>query len=354
MPLAVATGRQLASSFYARAPRRTYFSGCSNGGRLGMYAAQRHPELFDGIAAGGGIFDLTGNSWVHGLWLLQTTRDERGRAVISQAKLPQLVQTVVQQCDGLDGVEDGLIARPDRCSVDLSELDCELKAKPGCFTLQEITAIGRLYRGANVDDRQLFPGIPPGSEVLWDRWIVGTDEERAWGERAAEGNLRLTYGIPSSEPFNPHDYVLADELQNLQRWAPVLNATDPDLSDLADEGGKLFYYHGLADPLIIEGRARQYYREAVAVMGRDRLDGVARFVMVPGHGHCWEKPGQVADAFDPLEIIDRWVENGEAPDSVVADYVGDGPPRSRRLCALPRRAEHMSGDSADAQNFRCR
>ena len=268
--------------------------------------------------------------------------------------MPQLAAAVVQQCDGLDGVEDGLIARPDRCSVDLSELDCEVNAKPGCFSQQEITAIERLYRGANVDGRQLFPGIPPGSEVLWDRWIVGTDEERAWGERAAEGNLRLTYGIPSSEPFNPHDYVLADELKNLQRWAPVLNATDPDLSGLSAAGGKLFYYHGLADPLILVGRAKQYHREAVELMGRERLDAVARFVMVPGHGHCWEKPGQVADTFDPLEIIDRWVENGEAPDSIVADYIGDGPPRSRRLCALPRRAEYISGDSADADNFRCR
>ena len=82
MPLAVDAGRTLIERYYLKSPHRTYVSGCSNGGRLGMYAAQRYPGLFDGIAAGGGIFDLTGNSGVHGLWLLQTTRDESGKAVI--------------------------------------------------------------------------------------------------------------------------------------------------------------------------------------------------------------------------------------------------------------------------------
>ncbi len=353
MPLAVATGRALVKAFYGPEPRRTYFSGCSNGGRLGMYAAQRYPELFDGIAAGGGIFDLTGNSGVHGLWLLQSTRDTQGRAVIDQGKLPLLAQHVLKQCDDLDGVVDGVVARTEHCKPELDSLLCDDDADSECFTGVELASIKRLYQGATAGGKQLFPGIPPGSESLWSRWVVGTDEERAWGERAAEGNLRLTYGIPSDHPFNPHDYVLAEELENLQKYAPVLNATDPDLAGLAKAGGKLFYYHGLADPLILQGRVRQYYADAIAVNGREMLDSVARFVMVPGQGHCWEKPGQVADDFDPLVVIDRWVESGQAPDYIVARFVGEGAPHNRKLCPYPQVAVIKGDDVQKAENYQC-
>ncbi len=352
MPLAVDTGRALVKAFYTADARRTYFSGCSNGGRLGMMAAQRYPALFDGIAAGGGIFDLTGNSGVHGLWLLQSTRDREGRAVIDQAKLPLLAASVLQQCDGLDGLSDGVVADVVNCQPDLSQLSCTGDKRTDCFSATELTAIERLYQGATVNGRQLFPGLPPGSESLWPRWVAGTDEQPGWGEMAAEGNLRLTYAIPYSDPFNPHDYVLAQELENLQRHAALLNAVDPDLSGLEAAGNKLFYYHGLADPLILEGRARQYYEEALAVMGKERLDRVARFVMVPGHGHCWELPGQVADDFNPLEVIDRWVESGQAPNEVIARKPGSS--QTRKLCPYPERAEFRGGDPDKAESFECR
>jgi feruloyl esterase len=352
MPLAVDTGRALTAAFYAREPRRTYFTGCSNGGRLGMLAAQRYPALFDGIAAGGAIFDLTGNSGVHGLWLLQTTRDRHGKAVIDQRKLPLLAATVLAQCDALDGVSDGVVADVVNCRPDLSALACVNGEEASCFGAAELAAVRRLYQGASVAGTQLFPGLPPGSEALWSRWVVGTDDQPAWGEMAAEGNLRLTYGIPYSEPFNPHDYVLADELENLERHAALLNAVDPDLSGLERAGNKLFYYHGLADPLILEGRARQYYDEAVAALGKARLDRVARFVMVPGHGHCWELPGQVADDFNPLQVIDRWVETGQPPEEVIARKLDSA--QTRKLCPYPRRAVFIGGNPGRAGSYECR
>ena len=355
MPLAVATGRALLAGYYQKDPSRTYFSGCSNGGRLGMYAAQRYPRLFDGIAAGGAIFDLTGNAGIHGLWKYQSTHNKQGKAVIDQSKLPLLAEHVMQQCDSLDGVEDGVISRPAQCVPYLDSLRCDGSGTEACFTARELTAISRIYQGATIDGQQVFAGIPPGSESLWSRWVMGPEDEPAWGTRAAIGNLRLTYGIPSSQPFNPWDYDLARERDNLQRLAPVLNATDPDLSGLAAAGGKLFYYHGLADPLILAGRVREYYAEAVAVMGKQKLDRTARFFMVPGHGHCWEKPGQVADDFNPLVVIDRWVESEEAPDHVIARLVNESstPERTRKLCPYPQVAVFQDGDPDRAESYRC-
>jgi len=356
MPLAVTTGRGIIEGYYTGSPSRTYFSGCSNGGRLGLFAAQRYPTLFDGIAAGGGIFDLSGNAGVHGLWLLQSTRDEKGRAVIDASKMPLLERHVMAQCDQLDGVADGVLSRPGLCRPEPDNLRCDPEgAGTECFTDLELAAIKRLYQGATVDGEQLYPGIPPGSEALWSIWITGTDEKPAWGELAAEGYLRMAYGIPASQPFKPHDYDLAEELENIQRLAPRLNATNPDLSGFAEAGGKLFYYHGLADPLILPGRAQQYYEEAAALRGSDKLDEFARFVMVPGQGHCWEKPGRVADDFNPLTVIDHWVESGEAPDAVLAiQLTPEGEVvRSRKLCPLPAVARFTGGDEHLAQNFSC-
>jgi feruloyl esterase len=356
MPLATATGRSLVAAFYQQQPARTYFQGCSNGGRLGMFAAQRYPELFDGIAAGGGIFDLTGNAGIHGLWILQTTRDKDGKAVIDQAKVPLIANHVRSRCDALDGVEDGVVAAPERCDPDVKALLCDEAGSDNCLTRKELVAVERLYQGARVEGKQLFPGVNPGSESLWPIWLVGTDERRAWGELASEGMLRLTYGLTSDKPFNAHDYLLAKELENLEKYAPVVNATDPDLGGLEQAGGKLFYYHGLADPLILAGRVQQYREQALAVMGEARLDRVARFIMIPGHGHCWEKPGQVADDFNPLEVIDQWVETGIAPDEVIARRISgaSGEPVSRKLCALPMRAAYVDGDGREAENFSCK
>ena len=163
------------------------------------------------------------------------------------------------------------------------------------------------------------------------------------------------YGIPSDQPFNPHNYKLAEELDNLQRLAPILNATDPDLSGLAAAGGKLFYYHGLADPLILGGRARQYYDELVAELGEQKLEEFARFVLIPGHGHCWEKTGRVADDFNPLLVIDQWVESGQAPDNIIAvqkNAQGEVV-RSRKLCPYPQVAHFQGGDQSQASSYRC-
>jgi tannase/feruloyl esterase len=352
IPHAVATGRGLIEAFYGESPSRSYFSGCSNGGRLGMYAAQRFPEYFDGIAAGGSIMDLTGSSGVHGLWLLQATRDAEGHPVIDQAKLPLLQEHVMKRCDRLDGVADGAVSRPELCEPDVIALQCAGEDNRECFSVVEVDAIERLYQGATVNGEQLHPGVPPGSEHLWPIWIVGTREQPAWGELAATGNLRLTYGIPSSEPFNARDYVLADELENLQKYAGVLNAVDPDLSALEEEGGKLFYWHGVADPLLFADRALQYYDEAEQLMGAERLRRTVRFMMVPGQGHCWEKRGQVADIFDPLAVIDQWVETGVAPDEVIA--YDSAKEQSRKLCAHPAVAAFTEGNPDRAENFVCR
>ena len=355
IPKAVDTGKAVIKQLYQAKTERTYYSGCSNGGRLGFFAAQRYPDLFDGIAAGGSIMDLTGNAGIHGLWLLQTTRDKNLQPTINVKKVPLLAKTVMAQCDAIDGIKDGLIADPKQCKPDLAPLKCQGADNLQCLTQGEVTAIERLYQGATVNGKQLFAGIPAGSESLWPIWIVGTDKRWGWGEKAALGYLRLAYGIDEDKPFPIHQLTLADELANINRLAPILNATNPDISEFSKAGGKLLAYHGLSDPLILYPRIVQYAQEVTKVLGEEAQSNTARFFMVPGHGHCWEVKNKQPDSFNPVAVLDRWVETQKAPDFIDMQHVNKAGQalRERRICKYPEQAVLVGKNIDDAQAYQC-
>jgi feruloyl esterase len=95
---------------------------------------------------------------------------------------------------------------------------------------------------------------------------------------------------------------------------------DPDLRPLAESDGKLLIYRGLADPLVIPQPIEDYYDAAARKMGGiETLRRHARLFMIPGWGHCWERPAPVGDEFDPLAAIEAWVERSDAPRSPVTD-----------------------------------
>jgi feruloyl esterase len=357
MPLAVENGIKIITNLFGAMPNKTYFSGCSNGGRLGHMAAQRYPDLFDGIAAGSGIFDLSGNAGIHGLWLLQATRDKELKPVIDFKNIPMLAKAVMQQCDALDGKIDQLIDDPKQCKPNLKPLQCEGSSNNvNCLSKTEVVAIEKLYQGATVNGEQLFEGIPPGSESLWPIWVTGNGKNWGWGEMAALGYLRLAYKINEDTPFPLHQLILADEIDNIHRLASQLNATNPDLSEFSKAGGKLFYYHGKSDPLILYQRAEQFSQQITAKLGNQTAQDTARFFMLPGYGHCWEVTGQVPDEFNPVSIIDNWVNKGVVPDfiDVYQKEKSGRVIRERRVCSYPQQAVLVGKDKDNADSYQCR
>ncbi len=353
LPVVATVGVELATSLYGAPPRYKYYSGCSNGGRLGLQAAQRYPELFDGIAAGGSIFDLSGIAGLWGNWLIVNSLDgENSR--FPQSKVSLIKHLVMSRCDAMDGQADGIIDDPRQCRVDFSEAGCGLddQRQQNCLTRSEASLLNDLYGGVrNGKGEVVYPSVPFGSEHYSDRWLFGSDGQPAWGIRASAGYRQLL-ALDLSEQDRPAGLSTDELLDWVKRSSvpAITDATDTDLSGLREADTKLLIYHGWSDPLIIPEPITRYYRQAAeAAGGLERLQQHARLFMVPGWGHCWEKPAEAPDQFDPLSALERWVENEESPQFLEVsqiDEAGDNR-RSRAVCSYPAVARLKTGGNPD-------
>ena len=358
LPELMGVAEQVLSTYYEETPTRRYFSGCSNGGRLGLIAAQRYPHLFDAIAAGGPILDLSGNAGVQGAWMIQHIQTNHGKSLLDPQQLEGLIQHVRQQCDALDGVSDGVVADPDRCLLDLSPLACSHAPTAHCLADEQLQSIRALYRGAHEGERSLFPGLPPGSEHLWPIWVTGRDGQPSWGQLAGQGFLDIYRQAPVDQSANALEVDVVAEAQAMagSPVAMMANATDPDLSEFINAGGKLLIWHGWADPLILPQRTVAYFDEAQATHdGAQAFTDHVRLFMVPGHGHCWEAPGLAPDLFDPVAAIDTWMDGDETISHIIArDQIDpDMTEATALLCPHPLRARHHQGPIDQAASYRC-
>ncbi|MYN65193.1 MAG: tannase/feruloyl esterase family alpha/beta hydrolase [Acidobacteria bacterium] len=361
---ATVAGKAVARAYYGRDADFSYFVGCSQGGHHALMEAQRYPEDYDGIVAG-----APANHWIGlmtaELWAgLATTRDPEQD--LPRAKLPVLGAAVMAACDGLDGLEDELIDDPRNCDFDPGVLQCEGEDAGDCLTAGQVAAARAIYAGPvrPSTGESLFPGYALGSEHFeapdglggWARYWSGITEP---GGSTAQFMKYSVFEDPDYD-LNRFDFD-ADwdrannrSLGNDETLATALNAIDPDLSAFKARGGKLISYHGWADALITGHYAVQYYEDVLAAMGGlEQTTDFYRLFMAPGVAHCRGGPGP--DRFDAVAAIERWVEQGEAPDRIIASKVVNGEVRrSRPLCVYPRVARYDgSGSIDDAANFAC-
>lgn len=359
LPMVVAAGTELARQFYGRPPDYRYYSGCSNGGRLGLIAAQRYPQLFDGIAAGASIFDLSGIAGLWGNWMIRQAHEPV--PVLAPAQVAELKSVIMAQCDGIDGLVDGIIQQPRQCDVDFAALECTApdKGQQSCLSSLQVAALTRLYGGVEDGDGELiYPALQAGSEQYSDIWLFGTEAKPAWGVLASEGYRQLLshdlFGVDAPEVIGSDamvDWIERSSIPDLS------DAVDTDLSGLKRAGGKLLIYQGWSDPLIIPEPIIRYYEQAASEAGGiERLQQQARLFMVPGWGHCWERPSEAPDQFDPLMALESWVERDRVPEYLVAEQRDESATviRSRPICAYPKIARFMhSGDIREASSYQC-
>jgi len=360
--------KSIIQAFYGDAPRKSYFSACSNGGRQGLMEAQRFPEDYDGIIAG-----APANYWTKVfatfIWNVQAMQAEPG-SYIGANKIPAIARAVAAACDANDGVKDGLLNDPRTCHFDPKALLCKEGDADSCLTAPQAAALKKIYAGpVDAAGKQMFPGFLPGGEDGEGGWVTWIDRGPGKDLQSVFAHGFYTNMISSKEPvdlksINVETAVkLADDQQG-----QTFNAVDPNLRPFAARGGKLIVYHGWSDAALPPQGSINYYNSVEEAMGPGKPELFMRLFMVPGMQHCGGGPGAnsfgqftpAGDADHDLSLaLERWVEKGIAPDNLIAtkfvdDKAEKGVAMTRPLCAYPAAATYTgAGDANDAANFAC-
>ncbi len=358
--------------YFGSAPKRSYFTGCSDGGREALMEAQRYPDDYDGILAG-----APANYWT-GLLSLAVV-DTQALTVtpasfIPPAKIPIIANAVLAACDKLDGVADGILNDPRQCHFDPASIECKAEDNSDkCLTTAQVATLKQIYAG--IHDSQghtIFPGYLPGAEEGgngWGLWITGPVPARSL--MAFFGIGYYSNMVYEKSDWTYKSFTVDSGLQAAkEKTAAALDAVNPDLSAFRAHGGKLILYHGWNDPAIPAVNTVNYYQDVIAKMGRADTDSFARLYMIPGMQHCGGGPGpDTFGAFvgslpdDPqhnvLISLENWVEKGTAPSTIIATKTAEGNPQgaatmTRPLCPYPQSAKYKgSGDPSSAENFVC-
>jgi feruloyl esterase len=332
------------AAFYGSAPKRSYWNGCSTGGRQGLKAAQAFPDDYDGIIAG-----APANRTAISLWIAHAVLKDPA-SYIAPSTYPTIHKAAVAACDGRDGLKDGLIDDPTKCDFDPKVLMCKAEDNSACLTAPQVEAAKKIYSPA-INPRtgeELFSSLVPGTELGWGVQAAGPepssniyDQYRYVVFKDANWDWK-TFNFDS-------DVVRGDLPENL-----IMNATDPNMKPFFSRGGKLLLYHGWSDPNVPTLNTIKYYKSVVETMGgASNASDSVRLFLAPGMGHCGGGTGP--NVFDKMGALERWVEQGKAPEQLTASHLTNGKvDRTRPLCPYPQVAKYKgAGSIDDATNFVC-
>jgi hypothetical protein len=312
-------------------PKRSYFAGCSDGGREALMEAQRFPNDFDGIVAGAPANYM---SQLFGISAAQQQALAAPGGYLGAAQLATLQQAVLKQCaDGGPFVRD-----PAACHFDPGKLQCKAGQSDGCLTAPQVRSAHAMYDGRR-DPRTgkvAFPGFTPGAESLpasWPAWVVGRNEEdhpRAAGYQFSSNAFKyFAFGDPSFDMLKMDLGAQFDRAH--AKMGPIIDAPNPNLAAFRKHGGKLIQYHGWNDPAIPARSSIRYYEDVRRTMGD--TDGFYKLYLVPGMLHCGggSGPGNV----DWLSHLDAWVTENKAPAGVTAAAAPNGSGATQLVCPYP-------------------
>jgi feruloyl esterase len=312
---------------------RSYFVGCSDGGREALMEAQRYPTDFDGIVAGAPANYM---SQLFGLSAYQQQIMAKPGGYLGAAQRELLQKSALAQCGG-----EALIRDPMACHFDPGKLACKPGQTDGCLTAPQVASAKAFYDGRrDKSGKIVFPGYSPGAESLngsWNAWITGPNAET--NQKAAgpsfSSNAFKYYGFQDPNfDYLKIDYMGASFDGALKKMAAVLDSPDPNLAAFKKHGGKLIQYHGWNDPAIPPRSSIVYYENVRKTMG-DPSD-FYRMYLIPGMLHCGAGVGP--SGVDWVAQLDGWVNAGKAPGELTAmggQGQAAGGPSSQVLCPFP-------------------
>ncbi|WP_170168281.1 tannase/feruloyl esterase family alpha/beta hydrolase [Pseudorhodoferax soli] len=352
------------NAFYGKAPDYSYLTGCSGPGRQVMSTAQSYPEDYDGIVAAAPALYWSRFIPSSG-WIQLSMYQELGK-LMESCKLDLVNEAVVQACDGLDGVADGIVGDQRACLFDPRAL---IGRETGCgtFTAADARVIQATWDGPHHAGSKLWYGLPLGA--TFSHVYPGVSP-------LAAQHFRFVTGLdwdPSSSSYDEFAAVFAQGVEQYGMW----DASDADLRPFGRAGGKLIMWHGWSDGIIEPEGSVQYYEELVSAVGqsssgtrRDQIRATqefARLFMAPGVGHCgpvvapgaqptnnpWLGIPNAPEGIDAaLQAVMDWVEKGVPPDRLAASNAARG--ITRPLCPYPSLAKWTGqGDAASEANYVC-
>lgn len=356
VPTVAAAAKRIVAAYYARPPARSYFDGCSTGGREGMESVERYPTLFDGVITGAPAM-RTDYSNIALKWAavafnrIAPMDPATGKPIpggaFSRADRELIVSGVLKACDALDGLKDGMIFNVRACRFDPAVLACKGSKTAGCLSAAQVQALHTAFGGpVTPGGRRIYAAHP------YDTGIAGEPPTmlpagfllNSTAGPVGGGTLPLSIDLEADAAIAEADAM--QQLIDTDRWT--------NLSTFAAHGGKQILYHGMSDPWFSAFATLDYYERVTrANGGAEKTRDFARLFLVPGMGHCQGGPATL-DHFDLLSPLVEWVEHGRAPDRVVA--TGRSlPGRSRPLCVWPLHAQYGGhGDPNRASSFACR
>lgn len=344
-------GKQLVAKHYGRAQSRSYFHGCSTGGRQGLMEVQRFPADYDGVISGAPVYNLVTQTSA----LIRNQIFAREGARVTEAQLKRLNQASTAACDAQDGLEDGIVTDPRTCTFDPGVLQCDGSnaGAATCLTPPQLAAIRAAYAGVKTSKGEVvaYP-LTRGGEADWARFIAATGPPTGSAATGVDGLRLLMFGKADFD-LDAFDAERDYRTARGSRLARLYEAADPDISAFVKRGGKLLLWHGWDDAGPSPFGTIDYFESVQKITGPKvkSLDASVAFFIAPGVYHCSKGPGP--DQFDLLGTLDTWIENGAAPLSMLATKAGS--PMSRPLCRYPALPRYKgSGHPDDAASFDCR
>ena len=363
------TAKAIIALYYWKMPDKSYFAGCSGGGRQGMMFTQRYPRYFDGVIASAPAMSVaTGASisvaWESIAYNSIAPKDAAGNSILSEAfsnaDLTLVANAILQRCDGEDGLVDGMINNRAKCSFDPSALQCAGEKDATCLSPEQVSALRKAFGGPyNSAGQALYVDWPWDAGINaegWRQWKLGTSTTETPNARffvLMQDAIRNEFFTPADPGFSILNFNFDKDPARMKAFGEIYDTwQDAELAEYRDHGGKLLILHGVSDPIFSANESIRYYNRFVdANRGPTKARAFARLFLVPGMTHCGGGPA--TDVYDTLTAMINWVENEDAPDKIIA--TGNAfPGRSRPLCPYPAFAYYTGkGSVEDADSFVC-
>jgi len=360
--------KQIVQTYYAKPADKSYFIGCSGGGRQGMMFTQRFPHHFDGVIAMAPAMRVSKGATIAAMWDSQALmaiapKGSDGEPVLSQAltneDLALLRKGILDKCDALDGVVDGLVSNPAACKFDVAALQCKGAKDAACLSQPQVNALSKIFSGAtNSKGEALYTGWSwdagighPAND--WRNWKLGTSTTAVPNSRhifLMQDALQGYFVTPPDRSLTALRFDFDKDPARMDAHSWMFDtATDTELKGFKSRGGKLLIAHGMADPIFSPLESEAYFTKLQASNGGKEM---SRLFQIPGMGHC--QGGAATDSWDGLQAMVDWVEKGQAPERIEAKGTQVFPGRTRPLCAYPKVATYKgNGSIEDAANFSC-